>query len=62
VQPGLETDVYADNGEGRGNDARLSMDMNVRRISETTSLLDPEDALRQILEVHRRFLHDSKID
>jgi hypothetical protein len=50
------------NGEVRGNDARLSMDMNVRRISETSSLLDPEDALRQILEVHRRFLHDSKID
>jgi hypothetical protein len=50
------------NGEVRGNDARLSMDMNVRRISETSGLLDPEDALRQILEVHRRFLHDSKID
>lgn len=50
------------NGEVRGNDARLSMDMNVRRISETSSLLDPQDALRQILEVHRRFIHDSKID
>jgi hypothetical protein len=50
------------NGEVRGNDARLSMEMNVRRISETSSLLDPEDALRQILEVHRRFIHDSKID
>lgn len=50
------------NGEVRGNDARLSMDMNVRRISETSSLLDPADALGQILEVHRRFLHDGKID
>lgn len=50
------------NGEVRGNDARLSMDMNVRRISETSSLLDPEDAFRQILEVHRRFVYDSKID
>jgi hypothetical protein len=49
------------NGEVRGDDARLSLDMGVKRISDTSSLLDPADALRQMHEVHRRFLHDGKL-
>jgi hypothetical protein len=49
------------NGEVRGEDARLSLDMGVKRISDTSSLLDPADALRQMQEVHRRFLHDGKL-
>jgi hypothetical protein len=35
--------------------------MNVKRFSETSSLLDLEDALRQMKEVHRRFLFDGRI-
>ena len=50
------------NGVVRGDDARLSMDMGVRRISDTSTLLDPEHALQQMLEVHRRFIHDGKIE
>lgn len=49
------------NGEVRGDDARLSLDMGVKRISDTSSLLDPADAFRQMQEVHRRFLHDGKL-
>lgn len=56
-----EVVVRGRNGEVRGDDARLSMDMGVKRISATSGLLDPEDALRQMQEVHRRFLHDSKL-
>lgn len=50
------------NGEVRGDDARLSMDMGVKRISATSGLLDPEHALKQMKEVHRRFLHDSRLE
>jgi hypothetical protein len=49
------------NGEVRGDDARLAMDMGVKRISDSSSLLDPADAFRQMQEVHRRFLHDGKL-
>jgi hypothetical protein len=45
----------------KGDDARLSSDMSVRRVGSTSSLLDLEDARRQMLEVHRRFLHDGRI-
>lgn len=44
-----------------GDDARLSMDMGVRQVSATSSLLDLQDARDQMLEVHRRFLHDGKL-
>lgn len=49
------------NGEVRGDDARLSMDMGVRRISDNSGLLDPAHAFEQMQEVHRRFLHDGKL-
>ena len=48
-------------GEIRGDDARLSMDMNVKCISDHSSLLDPAHAFDQMLEVHRRFVHDGKL-
>jgi hypothetical protein len=35
--------------------------MNVKKVREASSLLDLEDALKQMLEVHRRFLYDGKI-
>lgn len=49
------------NGEIRGDDARLSMDMNVKCISDNSSLLDPAHAFEQMQEVHRRFIHDGKL-
>lgn len=60
--PDGEIKVRGRNGEVKGDDARLSLEMNIKRHSEQSSLLDLEDALRQILEVHRRFLHDGRIE
>jgi len=53
-------EIRAIGAKGRvlGDDARLSMDMGVRRLSDTSSLLDPSHARDQMLEVHRRFLYD----
>lgn len=48
-------------GEMRGDDARLSMDMGVKCISDQSSLLDPAHAFAQMQEVHRRFVHDGKL-
>lgn len=59
--PDGEIRVIGRDGEIKGDDARLSADMNIRKIRETSSLLDLEDALRQMKEVHRRFLHDGRI-
>lgn len=59
--PDGELRVRGRDGEIKGDDARLSADMTVRRMSDTSSLLDLEHTLEQMLEVHRRFLHDGKI-
>lgn len=59
--PDGELRVRGRDGEIKGDDARLSADMTVRKMSDTSSLLDLESALGQMLEVHRRFLHDGKI-
>ena len=48
-------------GEARGDDARLSMDMGVKRLSESSGLLDPADAFEKMQEVHRRFVFDGKL-
>lgn len=53
--------VRGKNGEIKGDDARLSMDMGVKKISEVSGLLDPADAFRQMQEVHRRFIYDGKL-
>lgn len=45
----------------KGDDARLSMDMGVHLLSETSSLLDLEHVRDRMLEVHRRFLDDDKL-
>lgn len=45
----------------KGEDARLSMDMGMRLLSETSSLLDLEHVRARMLEVHRRFLDDDKL-
>ncbi|WP_422019977.1 hypothetical protein [Pyruvatibacter mobilis] len=59
--PDGELRVRGRDGEIKGDDARLASDMTVRKMSETSSLLDMEHARAQMLEVHRRFLHDGKI-
>jgi hypothetical protein len=56
-----EIRIRGKDGEIKGEDARLSQDMNVKKIREASGLLDLEDALKQMLEVHRRFLYDGKI-
>ncbi len=53
--------IRGKNGEIQGDDARLSMDMSIRKMSETSGLLNMEHALEQMIEVHRRFLHDGKV-
>lgn len=53
--------VRGRDGEIKGDDARLSADMTIRRHRPSSSLLDLEDVLRQFKEVHRRFLHDGRI-
>lgn len=60
--PDGEIRVRGKNGEVKGDDARLSQDMNIRRHSEQSALLDLDHALEQMLEVHKRFLHDGRIE
>jgi len=60
--PDGEIQVVGKNGVIKGNDARISAEMTVKRANDQSSLLNLEDALRQILEVHRRFLHDGLIE
>lgn len=45
----------------KGEDARLSLDMGMKLLSETSSLLDLEHVRERMLEVHRRFLDDDKL-
>ncbi|WP_162932905.1 hypothetical protein [Roseovarius sp. EL26] len=59
--PDGEMRVRGRSGEMRGTDIRLSEDMSVKKVSDGSSLLDMEHALEQMLEVHRRFVHDGKI-
>lgn len=59
--PDGELRVRGKDGEIKGDDARLSSDMTIKKVSSTSGLLDMEHALEQFLEVHRRFLHDGKI-
>ena len=59
--PDGEIRVRGRDGEMKGADVRLSMDMSVKKMGDDSSLLDMEHALEQMLEVHRRFVHDGKI-
>lgn len=59
--PDGELRVRGSDGEIRGDDARLSADMSIKKMSERSNLLDIPDIIGQILEVHRRLLHDGKI-
>lgn len=59
--PDGELRVRGTDGEIKGDDARLSADMSIKKMSESSNLLDIPHVIEQILEVHRRFLHDGKI-
>jgi hypothetical protein len=59
--PDGELRVRGVDGEIKGDDARLSSDMSVKKFSTDSNLLDIPSVVEQILEVHRRFLHDGKI-
>ncbi|ASY68919.1 hypothetical protein SF83666_c14980 [Sinorhizobium fredii CCBAU 83666] len=59
--PDGEIRIRGVDGEIKGDDARLSADMNIKKISDQSNLLDIPHVIEQILEVHRRFLHDGKI-
>jgi hypothetical protein len=59
--PDGELRVRGTDGEIKGDDARLSADMSIKKFSRESNLLDIPDIIEQILEVHRRFLHDGKI-
>ncbi len=56
-----EIRVRGKDGTIKGDDARLSADMGIRRINPASNLLDLEHAREQMRETHRRFLHDGKI-
>lgn len=56
-----EVRVRSKDGTVKGDDARLSADMGIRRISPLSNLLELEHAREQMIETHRRFLHDGKI-
>ena len=60
--PDGEVTVRTSSGVAKGADARLFQDMGIIKISDASSLLDLADARNQMLEVHRRFLHDGKIE
>lgn len=53
--------IRGKNMEIKGSDARLSQDMTIKRVSADSSLLDLENTMKQMLEVHRRFVHDGKV-
>lgn len=59
--PDGEVTVRGKFGEAKGSDVRLSEVMSVKKISDQSSLLDLEHTLEQMLEVHRRFVHDGKV-
>lgn len=59
--PDGEIRIRGVDGEIKGDDARLSADMSIRKVSDQSNLLDIPHVIEQILEVHRRFLHDGKI-
>lgn len=59
--PDGEIKVRGRDGEIKGDDARLSTDMGVKKIRENSSLLDLDSALTIMAEVHRRFMFDGKV-
>lgn len=59
--PDGEVTVRTKNGASKGADARLFQDMNILKLDGGSGLLVLGDVRNQMLEVHRRFLHDGYI-
>lgn len=59
--PDGEIKVRDKYGEIKGEDARLSAEMSVKKISDNSALLDLASAREQMAEVHRRFVHDNRL-
>jgi len=59
--PDGEVTVRTKGGVSKGDDARLFQDMGIEKMPGSSGLLVLEDVRNQMLEVHRRFLHDGKI-
>lgn len=60
--PDGEVTIRTKGGTSKGPDARLFLDMPVAKISNSSGLLKIDHARDQMLEVHKRFLHDGKIE
>ena len=58
---GGETTIRAKNGVIRGEEAWLQRNVLFRRVRPSSALLDLEDARRQLVTLHRRFLEDQLI-
>lgn len=59
--PDGEVTVRSKNGTSKGVDARIFQDLGVKKLDGGSGLLDLVDARDQMLEAHRRFLHDGDI-
>jgi hypothetical protein len=59
--PDGEVTVRTKNGASKGADARIFQDMGITKIEGGSGLLVLTDARDQMLEAHRRFLHDGHI-
>jgi hypothetical protein len=59
--PEGELKIVGKGGVIRGDDARLSLEMRVATMSESSSLLDLTDACEKMREVHRRFVYDGRV-
>ena len=57
-----EITVKAKDGRRHGDKVWLQEPMTFQRINDNGDLLELEDTRDQLLEVHRRFLHDGKIE
>ena len=57
-----ELKVRAKNGKWHGSQVWLQQPMSFRCLRPNGNLLDLEHARAQLIEVHRRFLHDGKIN
>ncbi len=59
--PDGEITVRTKNGASKGVDARIFQDMGITKIDGGSGLLVLADVRDQMLEAHRRFLHDGHI-
>lgn len=59
--PDGEVTVRTKNGAAKGADARIYQDLGVKKIEGGSGLLVLSDARDQMLEAHRRLLHDGHI-